>query len=52
MSASKPAAMALAWAPEPLYDSSNRTWRPGWDASHSLAKAGKRPSCSASRATE
>ena len=51
MSASNPAAMARDWAPEPLYDSSNRTSRPV-SAFHLAAKAGRRASCRTSRTTE
>ena len=39
-SASNPEAIARAWAPEPLYDSSNRTSRPV-SAFHCAAKAGR-----------
>ena len=51
MSASNPEAIARLWAPEALYDSSNRTVRPV-RRFHSAANAGSRPSWKASRTTE
>ncbi len=51
MSASNPEAIDRACAPEPLYDSSNRTSRPVVRF-HSSWKAGRMPSWNASFTTE
>ena len=51
ISASNPAAMARDWAPEPLYDSSNRTSRPV-SCFQLAANAGSSASWRTSRTTE